>query len=113
MPSIFNSRCFNEEYLPFCQEVRHTEIGHLFEHILLEYLSQIKFEQDRQKVIYSGTTAWDWEKYGAGVFLIKIDAGQKDVKIVKIALEKSVYLLSKIMDSQFSSTPQTLTQFSP
>ncbi|KKR25220.1 MAG: hypothetical protein UT56_C0002G0034 [Candidatus Levybacteria bacterium GW2011_GWB1_39_7] len=41
LPSIFKSKCYNDKNLPFFIEVRSTEIGHLFEHIMLEYICQL------------------------------------------------------------------------
>src|SRR3989344_4488342 len=45
LPSVLQSQCFNEENIPFLLEVKTTEIGHLFEHILLEYLCELKLRQ--------------------------------------------------------------------
>src|SRR5437868_15160394 len=42
LPRIYLSKCFNEKGLSFSQEVKKTEIGHLFEHILLEYIFEQK-----------------------------------------------------------------------
>src|SRR5579862_8893482 len=36
LPSVLLTTCYNDLNLPFSVEVRNTEIGHLFEHILLE-----------------------------------------------------------------------------
>src|SRR5579859_7486648 len=54
LPSILYSQCFNDEKIPFCQEVKQTEIGHLFEHILLEYLCLNKISFGGKKATYSG-----------------------------------------------------------
>src|ERR1700761_2246371 len=40
LPSVLQTTCYNDLDLPFHVEVKNTEIGHLFEHILLEYLCQ-------------------------------------------------------------------------
>src|SRR5258706_436221 len=57
LPSILRSQCFNELHLPFASEVKSTEIGHLFEHILLEYLCISKLEQGiSNRASYSGNT---------------------------------------------------------
>src|SRR5260221_1214377 len=45
LPSVLATICYNDLNLPFHVEVLNTEIGHLFEHILLEYLCQSKLAQ--------------------------------------------------------------------
>lgn len=97
LPSIFNSRCFNEKKLPFSKEVLNTEIGHLFEHILLEYLTMLKKIYDNKNISFSGTTSWNWTKDSFGIFHIKINTGRKDNKIFTQALELSLKLLNKIL----------------
>src|SRR5688572_3051473 len=52
LPSIMRSKCFNENNYKFSQEVKNTEIGHLFEHIILEYLSDLKFSQGVKNPVY-------------------------------------------------------------
>lgn len=96
LPSIFYSKCFNEKNYPFSQEVKNTEIGHLFEHILLEYLREIKLASGFKNPIYNGLTKWDWERDAVGVFHISIDAGVGDKDIFKKALHKSIELLLEI-----------------
>jgi hypothetical protein len=97
LPSIFDSKCFNDKKFSFSKEVLNTEIGHLFEHILLEYLTQLKFSYDNKNVSYSGLTSWDWHKEEQGVFHIRVDIGNFDSYIFAVALEKSTKLLNKIL----------------
>ncbi len=99
LPSILGSKCFNEKHLAFAEEVKSTEIGHLFEHILLEYLTKLKKLYDGKSVSFSGVTSWDWTKEERGVFHITISAGVKDAKIVEEALILSTQLLNKIIKS--------------
>lgn len=100
LPSIFQSECFNEGKLPFRDEVRNTEIGHLFEHILLEYLTKFKKLYDNEKKSFSGVTSWDWVKNKRGTFNIKINTGSSDSHIFEEAVEKSIVLLRKIIDKR-------------
>src|SRR5690554_307945 len=51
IPSIFTGTCFNERNVPFREEVIDTELGHLFEHLVIEYL----FLQNPEKT-YRGLT---------------------------------------------------------
>lgn len=99
LPSILKSRCFNEDNIPFFEEVRGTEIGHLFEHILLEYLCELKLLKGYSNVVFSGTTNWNWYREPRGIFHITIDCTDADWDIFPIALRKSVALLTLIMGS--------------
>lgn len=96
LPKIYLHQCFNKDGLTFIQEVRQTEIGHLFEHILLEYLSILKNREDPDCVI-KGATRWDWNNDPCGTFHIKINLGYQDREIFSIALERSINLLKIIL----------------
>src|SRR5258707_8329129 len=56
LPTVLSTTCYNAENLPFAIEVRNTETGHLFEHILLEYLCQQKLAKGHNTATFSGTT---------------------------------------------------------
>ena len=97
LPSIFNCQCFNEQNKDFVEESRNTELGHLFEHIMLEYLCIEKLDSGFQDASYEGRTNWNWEKDKEGVFYIEILAGNSTNKIIENAFGKSVNLLNKII----------------
>lgn len=99
LPSILKSACFNEAKLPFYKEVRKTEIGHLFEHILLEYLCKIKTKKGFKNVEFSGVTNWNWEKHPRGTFHIQINAASEIRNIFPQALLESSNLLRLIMET--------------
>lgn len=99
LPSIFFSKCYNPDNLTFTQEAAQTQLGHLFEHILLEYLSNESISIYKDRLVFSGVTTWDWTKEEKGVFRINITVGQKDRDIFLNALEKSTILLKKILTS--------------
>lgn len=99
LPSILRSACFNEAKLPFCREVKRTEIGHLFEHILLEYLCKIKTTKGYKNVEFSGVTNWNWEKHPRGTFHIQINAASEIKNILPQALLESSNLLRLIMET--------------
>lgn len=103
LPSIFFSKCFNEENYPFVREVKETEIGHLFEHILLEYLCEIKLARGIQNPVHNGLTKWDWDKDAQGIFNIQIDIGDQDREIFNLALESSIKLLETIFQMKAGS----------
>lgn len=100
LPSALRSTCFNEEKLPFAVEVRRTEIGHLFEHILLEYLCQEKLLKGYDKAIFSGNTQWNWRRDPRGMFHIYINLHYSDADIFPEALEKSIALAKMILRNE-------------
>lgn len=102
LPSIMNSKCFNENNLSFAKEVKNTEIGHLFEHILLEYISDLKRLKVIDNPIHNGLTSWNWQKEMQGRFHILIDVPRIDKDVVDIAILKSLELLTTIIESSES-----------
>jgi hypothetical protein len=97
LPTILISQCYNEGNLPFYKEVRETEIGHLFEHIILEYLCEGKLANGCNEAAYAGKTNWDWLHDPYGTFHIVISSGEEDIDIFPHALEKSISLLKYIL----------------
>lgn len=117
LPSVLSSKCFNDDNLPFALEVKATEIGHLFEHILLEYLCQARLLQGAESAVYSGYTSWNWHKDPWGTFHITVKSGEKDRAIFEEALIKTIQLTKFLMlgirighnkYSQFQITPVAL-----
>ena len=104
LPSVLHSTCFNDEKLPFAIEVRSTEIGHLFEHVLLEYLCYFKLLTGHSSAEYSGVTNWNWKKDPWGLFRITIDAGVEDEEIFTKAIEQSIMLLKILLRDQVPSS---------
>lgn len=116
LPQIFLSKCYNDARLPFADEVRHTEIGHLFEHILLEYLCDRKFTKGYSDVVFSGETSWNWRKEPYGLFHITVNSGYEDLDIFPKAFEKTIVLMSQIMgdsQKQYSLPPFALPSVYP
>lgn len=106
LPNVLKSVCYNDEKLPFREEVKKTEIGHLFEHILLEYLCRFKASRGFKDVEFSGETCWNWRIHPRGTFHITINAGLEIKEILPTALWESSNLLKIIMDSNnFIQTP--------
>jgi hypothetical protein len=99
LPSIFNCRCFNNEELPFKTEAKDTELGHLFEHILLEYMCRFKIDSGYKTAKYRGETSWNWNKSKRGVFDIDISISNREKNIFYKALEKSIILINLILQS--------------
>ena len=97
LPRIFKSRCFNKGNLPFRLEVQNTEMGHLFEHILLEYLCQIKLAQGSSRAVFKGETWWDWRVSRRGTYYIDIQYVRFDRNLFTEALEKTIKLFNQII----------------
>jgi len=120
LPSIFASKCFNDLGFTFEKEVQATEIGHLFEHIILEYLCLSKIDSGYKEALYIGKTRWNWIKEPTGLFHITLNVPQEEKKLLYVSLSKGIVLLRKIMlsHSHYSSKktgiyPQTLLPFFP
>ncbi|MBI4066868.1 hypothetical protein HY407_00650 [Candidatus Gottesmanbacteria bacterium] len=97
IPSVLGSKCFNDHKFAFREESQKTEIGHLFEHILLEYLCLLKLSYGVTDPIYNGLTTWDWQKDKRGTFHISLDIGRNELDLFIQALKKSILLLNRIL----------------
>lgn len=104
LPSILESTCFNDKNIPFHKEVLQTEIGHLFEHILLEYLAKEHSLLGFGEGVYNGTTQWDWTTNPHGTFHITIHSRPQTI-LLNRALQQSILLLETIL----TSTKQSIT----
>lgn len=100
LPGIFTTKCFNKNNHKFIKEVENTEIGHLFEHIILEYFSSEKKAEGLKDTSCWGITCWDWSKDQKGTYYIKISAKSKEKEIFYKALIKSMQLLNMILGEQ-------------
>lgn len=98
LPTIFKHKCFNYKKRSFYTEAKQTEIGHLFEHIILEYLLTLSATL-KKKPVFRGKTNWDWTKKSWGSFDIYLNVGQPDQKIFELALAKSIFLINLILSS--------------
>ena len=105
LPSVLRSQCFNDDNLPFAQEVRQTEIGHLFEHILLEHLCLLKLSHGHNSATYRGVTDWNWIKEKRGTFHIQINAGRNESNFFEEALQKTIRLTETIMQNAQLGVP--------
>lgn len=111
LPSIFTSECFNPLGLPFAQEVLDTQTGHLFEHILLEYLCQEKLKQGSGCATFTALTTWNWSVDQMGCFHIQVNLGLSNHRLLLPALKKSIRLFNKIID--FPRTASNLSASCP
>jgi hypothetical protein len=70
LPSLREHDCINRRNLSFEEELTQTELGHVFEHIILELLSL-------RGICTRGQTTWNWERDPIGTYHITINTGKK------------------------------------
>lgn len=97
LPTIYNSECFNEKNFSFSEESKDTEAGHLFEHILLEFLCIEKVNQGCEEATFEGKTSWNWSEDKPGTFHINVKVGLEDLEVFSKALQKSLVLFQQII----------------
>jgi hypothetical protein len=100
-PSVLKTQCFNEKNLPFAVEVNETEIGHLFEHLLIDNLCSLKIKSGAKKASFNGTTSWNWQENPRGFFQIWIDIGREDLELLISALKQTINLTSLLIQPKF------------
>ncbi len=99
IPSVLTTKCFNKNNYSFDREVLNTEIGHLFEHILLQNLCDLKLASGSQKAVYKGLTQWDWTRDAKGTFHITLSVDTNDWGIFPNALNKTEEIVKQILSS--------------
>lgn len=97
-PSVLECQCFNDDNLPFSEEVKHTEMAHLFEHILLDQLCQEKATDDDAE--YAGETEWNWRKHPVGTFKVTLTVPPSDARYLASALNRSIALMELLFDNR-------------
>lgn len=70
LPNLTDHRCTNRHGLPFTEELADTELGHVFEHVVLELLSQ-------REIYAQGQTTWDWEHDAIGTYHVSLGTGKR------------------------------------
>lgn len=96
-PSVLRTRCFNYDNLPFAEEVINTELGHLFEHMLLDQLCSCKLERGWKSARCRGETSWNWEDEPVGMYHIDISAGRLTDTLLQDAFTRSAAIFSYIL----------------
>lgn len=99
IPSIFKNHCDNYKKYPFVKEVKDTEVGHLYEHLILEYLKLIGVKKFG-KADFSGETSWDWAREKKGTFRIIIYSNKSQNNLFNHAFKKATLVLEKIYNGQ-------------
>jgi hypothetical protein len=96
-PGVLRTACFNDQNLPFVEEVKRTEIGHLFEHILLESLCLEKMALGATQVCFNGRTDWNWQKEERGKFHIFVDRAEEAKPVLSKALDTATHYTKMIL----------------
>lgn len=108
VPSVFTTQCFNDKNLSFYDEVKDTQLGHLFEHILIEYmcLYKLKFQNS---VNFSGRTYWRSQYEDPRDFTVIVNCKIIDWPIFIKALKKTILVFQNLIEERhLSASPQLL-----
>lgn len=101
-PGVLTTQCFNGAGLPFIQEVNATELGHLFEHILIRKIYDLKKIAGEDNFIVEARTDWDWKKEDRGVFNIFVKWGHQNFVLFDQALEETSILFENLLYHRLS-----------
>lgn len=70
LPSLREHFCINRRGLTFEEELKETEMGHVFEHVVLAVLAL-------RGVATRGQTTWNWQRDPIGMFQVTVGTGKK------------------------------------
>lgn len=107
-PSVLRTECFNDDNLPFSVEIKKTELGHLFEHLLLDELCRLKSNSGFENADFSGRTFWNWNNNPVGYFKILINVNKEDSIFFNKALARTILLFNRLLDLPRKSIGQKL-----
>jgi len=98
-PAVLDTECSNSLNLPFKEEVKATEVAHLFEHIILQHMCQEKIKAGYYSAEFSGRTIWETDASPLHYFVIETSISKVHLPFLRPALKKSLALLELILDS--------------
>ncbi|OGM14978.1 hypothetical protein A3A76_05505 [Candidatus Woesebacteria bacterium RIFCSPLOWO2_01_FULL_39_23] len=110
IPTIFGNFCCNNAQLSFKNEVKNTEVGHLFEHLILENL-KLETLKKENNADYIGETTWNWNLEKIGTYNITIFSPTKNKDIFYKACMKSIAILEEIYN--YNSIPLAGAEINP
>ncbi len=96
-PGVLKTKCFNDRNLPFASEVQNTEIGHLFEHLVLVCLHETYSANGFDDAVFDGRTTWNWHSDKRGLFHIFIKPMHVTPSVLQNALDKAVLITERIL----------------
>ncbi|MCE5203937.1 MAG: hypothetical protein ABFC80_03635 [Coriobacteriales bacterium] len=90
LPDLEKHFCHNGSGRTFAEEIRDTEVPHLFEHVVMEIMAQAGSPRSLK-----GETSWDFRRDGKGVFRVSVEYDDDLVCLGSIKLANQVmgYLL--------------------
>lgn len=88
LPSLREHFCMNRRGLSFEEELKETEMGHVFEHVALAVLAL-------RGITTRGQTTWNWQRDPIGMFQVTIGTGKK--LLVKEALVISQAIITNAL----------------
>ena len=86
-PRLARHHCENGLGLTFREEARHTEIPHLFEHLLVEL--QL-YAQHADDLTLRGVTEWNWQRDPRGRFHVMVDYENELLAVGAIRLAERI-----------------------
>ncbi len=98
-PSVLSTKCNNALNLPFKEEVKATEVAHLFEHIILQQMCQEQIKEGYYSAEFSGRTIWETAAHPLRIFTIETSITRFHLPFLRPALKKSLALIELILDS--------------
>ncbi len=97
LPGVLATKCHNDGGWGFEREVEDTEIGHLFEHILIQNISEFRESYLMEDSKITGETQWDWTRDAKGIFNIRICSESPYDQVLTEAIEKSISIVNLIL----------------
>ncbi len=88
LPSLREHLCTNARGLSFEQELHDTELGHVFEHVMLAILAD-------RGLCTRGQTTWNWHRDPVGTYHVTISTGRK--MLVKESLLVAQALFTNVL----------------
>lgn len=90
LPGLASHHCSTGPRGTFAEELKNTEVPHLFEHVVLELMAEAGSPRDLK-----GETAWDFKRQGHGVFRVSVEYDDDLVALgaIKTARKLMGYLL--------------------
>lgn len=86
--------CDNDKCQSFPEELKETELAHVFEHVLLDLIG----EKDKEIRRIKGYTSWDWRKSERNTYEIHLHYTEKE--IMSEALTDAISSFGQIFNSE-------------
>ena len=84
LPGLGDHLCRNRRGLPFREEVADTELGHVFEHVVLAILA-------RRGIRTRGLTTWNWHRDPLGTYHVSISTGKRTAVKESVLLAQAIF----------------------